>query len=1073
MRRVLTTLVSSCLFSYALADGGEIVALAGRVDYREANASAWRPAVLRQQVQPASFVRTGDAASVALLLSDRTQVKLGANSMFQLRGVATGGTRLFLQRGKAWSQTKNAGGGLSMDTPAVTAGIHGTDWVMEVDERGTTRVTVLSGVVSLHNEYGRVVLNSGEEGHVEVGAAPIRRVLVTPRERVQWVGIYRIDPRSYPELDAAARLQLAEPVQLAQELARRRREQPEAPAWLLGAELALLADQPAEAASLIEEGRRRYPTELRFATVGARIDLFHDRFAAARARLDALPPAQADQIEALLVRGELERLSGHGIQARNAFRRATELAPHDGRGWLGLARVESERDALGAARHAIDEAAARQEAVSLSAGRLAADNDRLTEARQHFDAALARDPADYEAWTGLGLSRLKAGDEQGALEALLRANVIEPRYAAAVSYSAVAYHRQGRSEVALATLERAAELDPRDPLPYFLRAAILRELGRPAEALSAAQGAQSRLPYLKSLNRLATDRQGSLALGATPADLGLEAWAESLAQESALPGWAGSHLFLAERLGRGFSHDSELMQGLLADPTVFGVAGRRQPLLSRAGDHLSVAGRVTSQDKHDGGEWRLSSQGLRNHSTPWAYLLDWRHHAHPLSLIDGDIDQATVGLGWRPRAQTGLFLYAGGIDGDFQLRSNKEFVDLRQARVDLGWSERFGPHTRWWLKLGDGYQSWQQALGQQNTDNRIDDTDLRWRHDDVFQTVHRLSTGGEWIAQDRNRLLVANQGLISIEHQERSRDKLLWLAWRTEQGPLAIEAQLDWHRLEFNNRNVTRHRNSTSLTSRGLAQRSTLGSRFGLSWHGAGIWRFAWQDWRKPLGSGSLLPTATAGIALDDSTVLPGGRQQRGRLQWEWQDQRRFARLYLERQTIDNLSLDGLNPVLNTRPVAGRDTLLGDWDLPLPDADTLPGQPEFPAGRLERGGIALATLLDQHWSLAADLVGRHSRYRGGHRASLSPDDTLPNMPRRQATLSLSWLDHAWKLSLQGVYRSAYHVPQLDGYFRRTAGWTGNLRATWRSPERAWQLSLFGDELGRSGSRFGVGWEYRF
>lgn len=1071
MRRVLTTLISGCLLGQALADGGEIVALTGRVDYREPTVANWRPAVLRQAVAPASFVRTGDAASVALLLSDRTQVKLGANSMFQVRGVAGApGTRLFLQRGKAWSQTKNPGGGLNMETPSVTAGIHGTDWVMEVDEAGHTRVTVLSGVVSLENAQGRVLVGSGEEGYAEVGKAPVKRTLVSPRERVQWVGVHRIDPLFYPDLDER-RLALlqGEGAALEAELTRRRQAQPDAADWLLGAELALIADRPTDAQKLLDDGAGKYPSDIRFAALAARFDLFLDRPAAARARLDALKPEEAGQLEALLVRGELERLDGRGEAARAAFLRATHEYPGDGRGWLGLAQVEGERDAVAAARRAIAAAEKTETPVDLAAGRLAADQDRLAEARRRFDAALAKDPADYQAWTGLGLVRLKAGDETGALDALLRANVIEPRYAAAVAYSAVVYHRQGKGDTALATLDRASELDRNDPLPHFLRAAVLRDLGRPAEALAAARAAQARLPYLKSLNRLASDRQGSLALGSVLADLGLEPWADAVAQDSALPGWSGSHLFLARQLGAGYSHDNELIQGLLADPTVFGVAGARQPLLSRAGDYLTASMRAVSQHDEEGGEGRLSLQGFRNESAPFAYLLDWRRNANPLSILSGEVDQLTLGLGWRPRDQTGLFLYAGGLDGRLRRRDDDSRIDpLRQSRVDLGWSERLGPHARWWLKLGDGRQSWQSRsnfLISQLNQTHIDDNDLRWRYDDRLGERHGWSVGGEWTSQDTAIWLQQGQGTVDSERE--ARDKLAWFGWRSDFGALDLEAQLDWHRLDFDLLLHARNPNTAPRITRGAARRDTVGSRFGLVWRhdAAGTWRFAWQDWRKPLGSGGLTPTATAGIALSDATVLPGGRQQRGRLQWEWQSARYFAKAYAERQTVDNLSLDGVAPELNLRPVAGRDTLFGDWDLALPDAETLPAPSQFVSGRIKQGGLAFAALMGQHWSFAADTLYRRSQHRGRFTASAS----LPNMPRNQTTASLSRLDDAWRLTLQAVYRSEYRSQLQQPVPGR---WTANLRAAWRSPQRHWQLTLFGDELGQAGGRFGVGWEYR-
>jgi len=70
--------------------------------------------------------------------------------------------------------------------------------------------------------------------------------------------------------------------------------------------------------------------------------------------------------------------------------------------------------------------------------------------RKELEQALAMQPDNYVALTGLGVLELKSGHEEAALDALLRASLIEPRYARAHLYLAAAYYQIGRDEAAMA-----------------------------------------------------------------------------------------------------------------------------------------------------------------------------------------------------------------------------------------------------------------------------------------------------------------------------------------------------------------------------------------------------------------------------------------------------------------------------------------------------------------------------------------------------------------------------------------------------------------------------------------------
>ena len=111
--------------------------------------------------------------------------------------------------------------------------------------------------------------------------------------------------------------------------------------------------------------------------------------------------------------------------------------------------------------------------------------NRFDQAEQAFAAALAQNPADYVALTGLGLLRLKQGRPQESLEAFLRAGVMEPRYARAKTYTGVAYYQLERHQDAIDTLTQATQLDDKDPIPHLFLSQIFTDLLRPGQAVRA------------------------------------------------------------------------------------------------------------------------------------------------------------------------------------------------------------------------------------------------------------------------------------------------------------------------------------------------------------------------------------------------------------------------------------------------------------------------------------------------------------------------------------------------------------------------------------------------------------
>jgi tetratricopeptide (TPR) repeat protein len=176
---------------------GEIVSVQGDGWVQLTGVENWTDAAIRQVLTAGDRVRTGNYGKISILFIDHTQIKVHRNSLLFIKAVSKvpgkKGTVLRLDMGEIWSRARTNPGGLMIETPSATAAIRGTDWDIAVDEKGTTSLTVLKGLVEFFNDYGKVMVGRGEQAVAAVGKAPVRTFLVKPRERVQWVESWPVD----------------------------------------------------------------------------------------------------------------------------------------------------------------------------------------------------------------------------------------------------------------------------------------------------------------------------------------------------------------------------------------------------------------------------------------------------------------------------------------------------------------------------------------------------------------------------------------------------------------------------------------------------------------------------------------------------------------------------------------------------------------------------------------------------------------------------------------------------------------------------------------------------------------
>jgi len=1128
----------------------EIVSLQGAGDQRAAAAPDWQPARQAQPLAAGDFVRTRQSAKMALLFADDTQLRLHQNTVLQVKGVATPAqpvTTLLLSAGRAWTQTRRADGSrLNLETPAATAAIRGTDWDLAVEDDGRTLLTVLSGTVEFGNAQGQVSVGANEAALAEVGKAPVKLVLSQPRDRIQWVNALRADPRPHlaaeppppgtsasapwaDTLQAAAALQAGD-VPTARTLLARRLAEPDTaplPAWLMQSDLQLMDGEGAAAQQTLRAALQRWPAHPALVAQLARVQMLGDRVDAATA---TLAPAQGSaHAELALVRAELARRRGDAPGTLAAYAEATQLAPQDARGWQGLGSAHTEREDPGPARENLGRALALAPQAPGAQGELGTLEtfvNQFTEAGAAFAAALGDNPADYVALTGQGLLHLKQGQPEQALDAFLRAGVMEPRYARAKTWTAVAYYQLGRHQDALTTLHQASSLDDKDPVPYMLLAQIHTDLFQPGEAVEAARAAVERMPYLKSLNQVANDQKGSANLGASLAFFGMEDWAMELAQQSFYPYWGGSHLFLADRYAGEFNKNSALFQGFLTDPMAFGASQRYSSLLQQPGAHGAL-GITLDREFYRMHAPSVTLNGMDNSHVP----VSWFFKAQSANASDfpfdlqvndapavrggyGDIRAraVTVGAGMQPTERINLFAYLNEFD--MRLASQNLFetaLDNKTTQGALGLSYRWGPTEQTWIKLGRSVENLEllryptayierpfvSLMGVSSAPHK-QFSDLQLRHTLDTAPGSRWSVALEHVRERQNNLIggealveadIPGAGLyrdyLVVGGYNRVDRRYTGLTLATTQrldAALSLDAALGLQQIRHRVDGLTQsYIVGLDLFSEEQARRAeterVVTPRVGLVWQPAAgtTVRMAYQDWLRPLSVSTLTSVETAGIPVEDRLVEAGGRHKRTVAQVGMElGASTFLSLRADHLRIRNPGTVGVD--MRTPSLPFLEEMRNAQLVNLSTTDLLEDTPSFDAGTLDTLAAGVNRILDRRWSAYAKYLYQGSENRSGDTGAVL--GRIPYIPRHTVVLGTTWAS-AQRVYLSGrvVYRSE-RFEDKENLTRRPPGWSLDLMGFWESQDKRWvigaaALNLFGPKSDRTKARYVLDARYRF
>ena len=200
--------------------------------------------------------------------------------------------------------------------------------------------------------------------------------------------------------------------------------------------------------------------------------------------------------------------------ALEAAQRATEIDPSFGFAWTRVAELQFSFGRIPQSKQALEKGlslSARNPAAHSLRGFLFSAENKINSAKISFEDAMAIDGALGDAWLGHGLCLIRQGKAELGRRDLQVAAALEPNRAFFHSYLGKAFSNVGNEQKTRQELDRAKQLDPRDPTPWLYSAvenkqdSRINEAVRDLETPERRSALQEALSMLEGADRLAID----------------------------------------------------------------------------------------------------------------------------------------------------------------------------------------------------------------------------------------------------------------------------------------------------------------------------------------------------------------------------------------------------------------------------------------------------------------------------------------------------------------------------------------------------------------------------------------
>ena len=539
--------------------GGKIVSVQGVVQVKKAGESKWMPVGLNATYCPGDMIRVLKNSRAAIALSNETLFRLDQNTTISFTGSEKEKKFLIdILKGVAhfFSRFPRR---LKVVTPFLNAAVEGTEFYVRVAQ-DQTFLSIFEGRVAASNKAGSLLLAGGQSAVAEAGKAPVLRVVVRPRDAVQWAMYYL--PVMYVPPGKVPKAVMTDPQFLAYH-----------------ASQLLAVGRVDEAGADIERALSldpKYSDAFALRAIIAVVQNEKDKaLGAAQMAIDSGPNSATAHIAMSYAQQASFDLEG----ARASVEEAVKLDPNNALAWARLAELWSSFGWLGKALDAAKKAVELDPSLSrtqMVLGFTYLTQVKTTESKAAFEKAIELDQADPLSRLGLGLAKIRDGDLQAGGREIEIAASLDPNNSLDRSYLGKTYYEEKRTKLDEQEYAIAKELDPNDPTPWFYDAIAKQTTNRPVEALHDLEKAKelnkNRAVYRSKLLLDSDEDARSASLARIYSDLGFQ-------QRALVEGWQSvntdptnfsAHRFLADSYSVRPRHEiarvSELLQSQLLQP---------------------------------------------------------------------------------------------------------------------------------------------------------------------------------------------------------------------------------------------------------------------------------------------------------------------------------------------------------------------------------------------------------------------------------------------------------------------------------------------------------------------------
>lgn len=473
---------------------GRFASLEGQVQIQVSEQQAWNRAKLTDPLCNGDTIRVGEKSRAAVVLVNDAVMRLDQNTTMRLvdiSGEAAERSWVDVIKGAIQSFSRKPRL-LSVNTPYLNGSIEGTEFQVRVEE-GRASLLVLEGKVRTSNQQGEVAVNPGEIAEAQAGQAPMARVLVRPRDAVQWGLFYppiwsagasgtgmdsslRAAESHLGHGDTAAAFTALDQVAEAER---------NADYHIYRAALLLNVGRQDEARAEIDTALRLDPNAGSAFALRSIIHVVQNEREQALAQ-GAKAVSLSDTAATRIALSYAQQADYRIEAARDNLSVAVSKHPDDALAWARLSEIQLMLGNKEQARAAADKAASLTPGLArtqMVQGFAALAEYREREARAAFEQAIELSPSDPLGHLGLGLAQISAGQLEAGRQELEVAVALDSNQALLRAYLGKAYFEERRATLDAQQLAIAKSLDPRDPTAFLYDGIRKQTENRPVEAL--------------------------------------------------------------------------------------------------------------------------------------------------------------------------------------------------------------------------------------------------------------------------------------------------------------------------------------------------------------------------------------------------------------------------------------------------------------------------------------------------------------------------------------------------------------------------------------------------------------